>query len=340
MSNSADRAEWLTGHGLMVHWIAPGPFPREGERERDVNRAVDAFDVAGFLEDFDRTGAKWLIFTVGQNSGFYASPNAVLDRLAGPGRCSRRDLVLELAQALHARGKRFIAYLPCEVRGQSPEIHEAFGWTQERNTAQPEFQRRYLEFVREWAERWGRFVDGWFFDGCYTWDCLPNHLFDYPAWFDTARAGNAERLITFNDGCFCLGITEPVHPDFDYLSGETEVLSAGRVRMGREDASPLYHPAARFVAGTRCVVHALVPIDVYWAYEFATPTDPWPHRFAPFDPARPGPMPDPIYPDEELRRVFRDFTDVGGAVTFNVGIFQEGRLAPRSVAQLERLHFP
>ena len=100
----------------MTHWLAPGPARENGEYIHDLNRAVDGFDLERFVQDFRATGADWLIFTIGQNTSYYASPNAVLDRLAGPGHCSKRDLVLEIAQRLHKIGKRFIAYLPSEVK--------------------------------------------------------------------------------------------------------------------------------------------------------------------------------------------------------------------------------
>ena len=81
----------------------PWPAPEKGPYIRDLNRAVDAFDLDRFLQDFQRTGADWLIFTIGQNTSYYASPNATLDRLAGPGHCSQRDLVFEIAQRLRKR---------------------------------------------------------------------------------------------------------------------------------------------------------------------------------------------------------------------------------------------
>ena len=45
----------------------------------------------------------------------------------------------------------------------------------------------------------------------------------------------------------------------------------------------------------------------------------------------------PLYTVAELEIVVRDFKAVGGGVTFNVGIFQEGGLGPETVAQLAEL---
>ena len=77
---AANRAHWLSGKwGLMTHWIAPGPGSETGHRITDLNAAVDAFDVPAFIRQFEATGAHHLIFTVGQNTTYYSSPNAVLD---------------------------------------------------------------------------------------------------------------------------------------------------------------------------------------------------------------------------------------------------------------------
>lgn len=110
------QLSWLSGkRGLMVHYLPEFPG----------NEQVDSFDLAGFLDDFDRSASDYLIFTLGQNRGFYCAPNEVIDRYAGPGRCSRRDLFGEIAAALAKRGKRVIAYLPCEIRGNTA-LHAGF----------------------------------------------------------------------------------------------------------------------------------------------------------------------------------------------------------------------
>jgi len=312
-----NRADWMHrgSYGVMVHWLAPGPARAKGEYIHDLNRAVDGFDVERFVQDFRATGADWLIFTIGQNTSYYASPNAVLDRLAGPGHCSKRDLVLEIAQRLHKVGKRFIAYLPSELNAPK-DLHKPFAWNPKD---QSEFQRRYTQFIREYSGRLGKMLDGWWFDGCYTWDVFPNRTYNWPLWFDAARAGNPDAAVAFNDGSFCIGITKPVTPLQDYVSGEVEVLIDGKIRLGRQENATLYLPKTRLAEGTNCQWHALVPIDCLWMH------------------GGPGPMPPPKYPDADLFRFVKDCKAVGGAVTLNVGIYQEGTMAPASVKQLHRL---
>ena len=313
--------DWLRDgpYGMMVHWIAPGPAPEHGERVTDLDRAVDGFDLDAFLDQFAASGAAWLIFTIGQNTGCYASPNATLDRLAGPGHCSRRDLVGEIARGVHDLGRRFIAYLPAEVAAPTA-LHDAFGWNTAEGTDQREFQARYRAFFQEYAERLGPLLDGWWFDGVYTWPVFHNSHYDWPAWFAAARAGNPDALIALNDGSFCTGKTDPVTPLQDYLSGEVNDLKDGQIQLGwAGDERPLYRPTGRFAPGTEVQWHALVPVDCAWGHE------------------TPGPMEPPRYPDADLFAFVRQCTDVGGAVTLNAGIFQDGRVGGATLAQLRRL---
>ena len=81
--------------GMMVHYLPPFP----------INDEYKTFDTAGFLSQFDKMNFDYLLFTLGQNSGWYNAPNKVLDRYAGKGHCSEYDLFGELAQAMDDRGK-------------------------------------------------------------------------------------------------------------------------------------------------------------------------------------------------------------------------------------------
>jgi len=250
---------------MMVHWVAPGPPPQSGTRIKDVDAAVDRFDVGRFLDGFRQGKADWLIFTVGQNTGYYASPNSVLDRLAGPGHGARRDLVLEIAKEVKKLGSRFIAYIPCEVAGQSAAIKQAFGWNSEEGTAQEVFQQRYTEFIAEYSLRLGNLLDGWWFDGAYTWKVFHNSLIKPDLYLAAARAGNPNAIVAFNDASFCCGLSQPVVPGQDYLAGETEFLIHGKVRYGRgtDLLTPLDHVPQ---PPPTCLWHCLVPIDCMWGH--------------------------------------------------------------------------
>lgn len=253
----AERTRWMAegSFGLMVHYLIAPPGETDAERTAAFSRIVDGFDLDAFMAAFEVSGADWLIFTIGQNTGYYCSPNAFLDE-AVPGRTSRRDLALEVARRVKGLGKRFVAYLPAEVSWQKGAVQEAFAW----NPAdQREFQERYQDFIRAYAEKFGDLLDGWWFDGCYTWDVFPNRLMDWPAWLAAAKAGNPAAIVAFNDGAFCINNVPPVTPLEDYHAGEVHMLVGGKIKLGHEPDSPLWLPTERFIDGVQ--VHCLVPVD-------------------------------------------------------------------------------
>lgn len=314
------RTDWMVGKwGMMVHWIAPGPFPEHGPHITDLNRAVNAFNLDLFLQQFEESGADFLMFTIGQNTSYYASPNATLDRLAGPGHCSQRDLVMEIAQDVRQRRKRFIAYLPAEVQ-QPQSLHQAFAWNPGGD--QTEFEHRYTDFIREYSVRYGSNLDAWWFDGCYTWPEFPNKNRHWPWWLTAARAGDPMRPVAFNDGSFYSDQLTPTTSLQDYLSGECWGVRDEKIIVGHGKCTTLTMPDDRFVKGTRCQFHVQTPIDCdgnWWN-------------------SKPGPMPPPKYRDEELFPVVRQVLKVGGTVTLNVGIYQEGHISEPTLAQLQRLN--
>jgi hypothetical protein len=304
------RAAWLAegSYGIMVHYLISPPGETPEARAAEFDRIVDGFGVDGFIEQFASTGADWLIFTIGQNTGYYCSPNEWLDARL-PGHTSKRDLPLEIATRLETLGKRFIAYLPSEVYGQTEEVHEAFAW----NPAdQSEFQRRYQEFVRAYALKFGALCDGWWFDGCYTWEPFHNSLYDWPNWFAAARAGNPQAIVCFNDGAFCINKVPPVTPLEDYHAGEVHQLVGGKIKLGHDPDSPLYLPDAQYIDGVQW--HALVPVDS--TFEGGQPYH---------------------YSDEELVGFVKACTSVKGAVTLNLPIGPDGHVPDGSIAQMQRL---
>lgn len=371
VTSETSRAEWMSGRfGVMVHWLFPNggtkPDPRMmgenafGHSTRYVDEPVDAFDLEGFLADVDRSGAQWVIFTVGQNRCAWASPNAVINRRIGKGFCSKRDLVLEMGQALHARGKRLIAYLPMDC--MHPTLQGPFAWIRDDSPdwkedayGREEYLRRWAEVIREWSVRWGRFCDGWFFDG--------THHGRFPTGVDgeivraAVAAGNPDAAISFNFGVPLRmkageapkGLLQ--YAGSDYLACEIGAIYRSKVLISLpKDPEELWMPKSKTIPGTTCLYHSLFPIDGFWGgFNPYPPKGSW--LRAEFHETRPemcdqaaltrmreaGEWPAPVYAEEQLGRFLRDFTSVGGGVTLNVGINERGRLNPKSVKLLERI---
>ena len=76
------RADWLqkARWGVFTHYMAVTVVK---DASVDAwNRTVDGFDVEGLAAQLSEIGAGYYIITLGQNSGFYCSPNAAYDAFA------------------------------------------------------------------------------------------------------------------------------------------------------------------------------------------------------------------------------------------------------------------
>jgi hypothetical protein len=294
--------------GVMVHYTR-GTMPRAGAWEADWDRACDAFDVPRFADQVADAGARWAIFPFGHiaGGGYYCSPNAYLESRV-PGRCSRRDLMTEIADALAARDVRLIAYLHTEVDcgGFDPALRDGLEWD-DHPTDKRRFQHHWQSVIAEWSTRLGTRCAGWWFDGCYVaadkpflrtraWD---NSRFDFPAWDAAVRAGNPNAIYAMNPGANSFACVNPTYEG--YLGGEANDLTY-RPTCPRDDGLPL---------------HALVWIDCFWVHE-----------------KQPGEIEPPKYAAQALADYVRAWQRFGGGVTFNVGIYQDGLIAPPSVDRL------
>lgn len=324
---SSSRAGWLAEgtYGVMVHYLVSPKGLTHSEKTEDLNRMIDGFDLDTFIEQFLSTRADWLIFTIGQNTGYYNSPNTYLDAHL-PGHTPRRDLVGEIACRLAEENKKFIAYIPADMACPDRDIQSVFGWDESDHR---EFLKRYQQFVREYSLQFGTLVHGWWFDGCYEW--VHKGQWDWKPWLNAARAGNPDTITAFNEAAFCLGSIKPLTPLEEYHAGEVHLLEDGKIRTDFLDTKTVaiidgklrtpgkppefYMPDAQFIDGVQW--HALVPID------------------STFNPA----VPEEFcrYSDEELISFMKDCKRVRGAVTLNVPINAYGQIPEKTLGQLQRM---
>jgi hypothetical protein len=114
-------AAWLGDArlGVFMHFL---PGDAQGLAK------VEDFDVPALAQQLKAMGASYFVLTLGQNSGFFNSPNAVYDRIVGaaPGeQCARRDLPLDLYRVLQPEGIRLMLYLPCQTPNADRRIERA-----------------------------------------------------------------------------------------------------------------------------------------------------------------------------------------------------------------------
>jgi len=321
---SESRAAWMAEgtYGVMTHYLIKPKGDTPEERAADLNRTVDRFDLDRFIRQFQETRADWLIFTLGQCTGYLCSPNAYLDAQA-PGRTPRRDLALEIAQRLKPLGKRLVLYIPSQ-QAADPAIRQALRYGTEGDAD------RYFEFLRQYSLKFGPLHHGWWFDSCSP------HPDEYWHRFLAAvRAGNPEAAVAFSGAEFCGGRPiDPVCKLADYHAGEIHLLEDGKIRRDflapgseilvtpdrklrrRGQEARYYLPDGPAIDGVQW--HCLLPIDLT------------------FNPAIPNQF--CHYTDKELFEFVRRIKSVGGAITINVPIdVENGHVPADSHSQLVRM---
>lgn len=311
-------AKW----GVMTHYLGAAPSSRGGAEltAGAWNAQVDAFDVPGLADQVASTGAGYLLFTIGQNSGHYCAPNATYDRLVGlrPVKCSRRDLVADLAAALKPRGVRLMVYLPSGAPAADPEARRKLGWLWGRKggwqlPGEPvggrleDFQRNWEAVIRDWSTRWGDAVSGWWLDGCYFADAM--YRFDDPPNFASfaaaLKAGNPAAIVAFNPGVKVPVVALTKHED--YTAGEVNLPQLPQA----VDACP-----GRWLEceGAEVQFHILTFLGATWCAGER-----------------------PQWPDDKVAALARQLADKGGVVTFDVPIRKDGRIPEPFVDQLRAI---
>jgi hypothetical protein len=237
---------WLASarYGIFAHYLLS---------DEKYNEKADSFNVENFANQISQTGADYVIFTLGQNSGYYCGPNATYERLAGyqPGqRCTRRDLPMEIADALGKRGIRLMLYLPSRAPQEDKQAMAKLGDTPQNEPAPQDFIRNWSAVIEEWSARYGRKVSGWWFDGTYvesSWSDLTKP-YNFHTWVSACRAGNPDSALAFNKG------TE--NTAFWRLSDRQDYTAGEMVRFGATPESNPPFPGVRW--------HILSYLGDYW----------------------------------------------------------------------------
>jgi hypothetical protein len=210
--------DWMrrAKYGVFVHYqyrillgysIATHPqFPRPDEMTAaGWNQFVDGFDVRGFAEQMARGKVGWVIFCMDDHYfAWPCTPNDHFSKYTGyaPGeKCSRRDLIMELADALNEKGVKLICYF-AGLNGYMKEPKVSAGLGDDGNSKtppSPECRKRRIEVLAEYAQRYGLKVAGWWFDGLEmnSYKEAPN---DFDSIGQVVHKSNPAAVIAFSCG--------------------------------------------------------------------------------------------------------------------------------------------
>lgn len=307
--------------GIMVHYLADPLAASGGGKGKDFvlgtekwNLQVESFNVKGLADQLEEIGIKYFLITIGQNSGYYCSPNAAYDKIVGitPSKCSRRDLVADLYKELEPRGIKLMVYLPSGAPAADPVAAEKLKWRWGNTGGWPkggertgerlaEFQRNWEAVIREWSLRWGRYVAGWWIDGCYFADAMyrfedaPN----FASFAAALKAGNSDAIITFN---------KPGQPHSKY-----EDYAAGELWTKSHEVATC---PSRWIdsKGRKIQYHTLTYLGAGW-----------------------GIGDKPRYSTDKLIEYAHRVTDGGGVITWDVPFEKSGLIKPGFVEPLKKL---
>lgn len=282
-------------YGFFFHYLPEGS---------DFQKQIDSFDVEAFASQIETTGAAWVYMTLGQNSGWYCSPNATYEKYIGCAphdKCSKRDLPMEVAKALAKRHIRFCLYLPSRAPQRDAQAMEALGDVNEQKPAPQVFTHRWSEVIKEWSLRYKGLVSGWWYDGSYNtagWDDL-TQPYSWMTWATAARAGNKNSLLAFNPGTDLRKAFTALCAEQDYTAGEQNDWKA----------TPSKYPATDGVQW-----QVLTFLGTSWASADG-----------------------PKQTDDELIAAVKEIVSQGGAVTMDVHVDMDGKIYPPALAQLQAL---
>ncbi len=314
--NQSHRTDWFNkaGWGVFIHYLAGIVAKGDETSVEEWNRVVDQMDVEGLADQLASISAGYLVITMGQNSGHYCSPNEAYDQIVGiqPSKCSRRDLISDLYNALQPKGIRLMVYLPSGAPDRDQTAMRALEW---KNGKYPlwkypnggpdggddrlvNFQRKWEKVIRHWSLQWGEKVSGWWFDGCY----FPIAMYQHPeppnfySFAAAARAGNPDSIVAFNPGVRypIVSLTEVE----DYTAGE--ITEPDRVTcQGR------WVDSAQF--------HILCYLGEQWGRG------------------------EPRFTNQQVIQWTRDITEKGGVVTWEAPVLPDGLIPEAFVKQLKTL---
>ena len=284
------NSEWMAkaGYGLMFHYTSQS-ISKDGTH-KPYAQAVADFDVKRFADMVEETGAGYVLFTVCHAEPYCPAPLSSWEKYF-PGKTAKRDLIAEMAQALNAKGVKLMCYFPAHVIGKYPRA------------SSQEFTQMTTDIIKEFGERYGDKVAGYWFDGFYQ--CFEKYPdFSFREFFKVCKAGNPNRVIALNSWIY-----PNVSQWQEYWAGETTNPVGLPVNGTTQENGP--------GAGLR--YQALLIMEPYWVQQSVN-------------------MPRPQFTAQRLGDYVSQCKAKGGAVTINLGIYQDGTVDPNAVNVLKEVH--
>ena len=311
------NTDWIAGkYGIFLHYL----LERQGGGSslEGWNSAVSSFDVDRFAKDINSVGASWVTITLTQSSGYFPIPMPEMENLTGVKCGTERDLVTDLINACEPYGIKVMLYwnpgLPQNNLAMARALGAAFRQNQGDMSigqgASGDWVLNYTaaknvcSVLSALSERYGEKVHGWWFDGCYDNVGFNERLAEL--YGEAARAGNPKTLVAFNDG---IRFADCRYESENYACGET------CHPYFLEETSFMNYKADSRWTENGYQAHRLTFLGENWG------------------------LGGTIYDTAELAKHSYDaFLKNGAALSFDVAISADGKIADEHLAQLKAVY--
>ncbi|GAA5497387.1 hypothetical protein Rhal01_03581 [Rubritalea halochordaticola] len=187
-------------YGIMMQY-GTWSYPRKGP-QRDKEAMANDFNVPAFVSQMKEMGAGYVVFSVTWWDYAFMAPMESVDTIVGHSKnTTKRDLLGDLTKGLQEADIPVFFYYHMGQAGHKggktdwwqAQQFPSQQYTQTGQGDRSVFFKNWESVVSEIGNRYGKNLDGWFFDDglCY-----------YPAPFErlgkAAKAGNPDRLISYN----------------------------------------------------------------------------------------------------------------------------------------------
>ena len=198
------QADWFltSKYAIYVTWAFEGADSKhgcgcypDGSLPKTLDEMADAFDVERFATDCAEMGVQYVNFTAYHANMFVAYPSAAAEAML-PGHASRRDLVGELADALHRKNIKLQLYIHATIGDSMSEAdRERLHW-HDATDGYKHWNDLFNGFFGEMTARYQSKIDSYYLDMIFDKPFLD--MIDRPRLYATLRAHHPGAVIVGN----------------------------------------------------------------------------------------------------------------------------------------------
>lgn len=204
-----DTSYLNNGYGVMYHLLPDSATVRNMSKRIDIN---------GIASDLAEVKASYFMLALGQNSGYYNTPNATFGSIVSTNsdkRFTATDIPMQFYDELSKRGIDLMFYftttLPSAIEQDYKDFYMETYPKHNRDSAM-----LWSLVMREWSLRYGDKVKGWWMDGGYFNVVTDEKIFLIMS--NGIKAGNPNAIIAYNPGVI---VAERASSD-EYTCGEID----------------------------------------------------------------------------------------------------------------------